>query len=206
MSGISLLSQGEQAPTNGSVPARGGKLGDAVLSQLHGRYFEQARNGHLFYAQTPVTGVAPGTTISTTGAYTLYNPSSSVYLVVLAGFMGYVSGTLGAGVVDWVAHTNPAAAAPTGTAIVPTNALLGGASSVAKPLTTSTVVAGTPIRPFCSLGASLASTAVQPWNVMDDVGGAIIVAPLTAVDLHATAAAGTSPLVVFGMLWEEVVI
>ena len=202
------LQPGEPATSsNGTLPARGGTMGDMVVSQLHGRYYEQALNGHLFYAQTAVTGVAPGTAISTTGAYTLYNPIGSGYnLVVLEGMMGYVSGTIGAGVVDWVAHVNPAAAAPTGTAIVATNALLGGSAGVARPLTTSTVVAGTPIRPFCSLGASLATTAVQPWHVRDDVGGAIIVAPGCAVDLHATAAGGTSPLVVFGVLWEEVAI
>lgn len=198
---------GAQSSGDGnSATLRAGRQGDLIVSHLNGRYYEQALRGNLFYAQTALTGVAPGTALGTTGAYTLYNPiASGKNLVVLEGVMGYISGTLGAGTVSWAANTNPAAAAVTGTAIVPVNALLGGAASVAAPKTTSTLpVAPTPIRTFASLQASLASTAVAPWAARDVVDGAIIVTPGCAVTLHATAAAGTSPLVVFGVLYEEI--
>lgn len=160
--------------------------------------------GKVFSATTAVTGVAPGTAIGTTGAFTLQNPlGSGVNLVLLEALMGYVSGTLGAGVVNYLVN-GPATTPATGTAIVPVNALLGGPVSVAKPLTTSTIVSPTLLKPFCSLGASLASTAVQPWTIKDRIDGAIVVPPGANITLHETGAAGSTPLVIFGMTWAEI--
>lgn len=175
-----------------------------TVAEQYPDFYELARAGQVFSATTAVTGVAPGTAIGTTGAYTLQNPiGSGVNLVILQAFMGYISGTLGAGTVNYL-ENGPATTAATGTAIVPVNNLLGGAVSVAKPLTTSTIVSPTLLRPFCTLQASLATTAVQPWQIVDQVNGSIIVTPGSNLTLHATAAAGTSPLVIFGMTWAEV--
>lgn len=177
------------------------------IAQACGRLQDAVLRGRCFLGMTAVTGVAPGTSVSTTAAFALFNPAGSgVYLSVLRATMGYVSGTLGAGVVSWNANVNAAAAATTGTAITAINCLLGGGYSASgKPLTTATLPAApTVLRPFVSLGASLATTAVQPWQVAEDVEGEIIVAPGCTISLHATAAAGTSPLVVFGMMWEEI--
>ncbi len=138
--------------------------------------YARAVAGKIFSAETAVTGVAR---------------------------MGYVSGTLGAGVVNYLKN-DPGVAAPTGTAIVIQNGRIGGPTSVAAlAFTTSTIVSPTLLRPFCSLQASLASTAVQPWQVVDKVNGGIIIPPGGQLHLHATAAAGTSPLVVFYMQWSE---
>ena len=169
--------------------------------------YTRAVNGQMFSAETAVTGVAPGTAIGTTGAFTLQNLSGSgVNLVILEGRMGYVSGTLGAGVVNWL-YNGPDTTAATGTAITTRNALLGGSvSSAARAYTTSTIVSPTLLRPAWSLGASLATTVVQPWVCEDKVAGAIVVPPGANLTLHATAAAGTTPLVVFYVLWAEVVI
>lgn len=180
-----------------------GPLGDLLSSPL-GDYYEIARRGMLFHAETAVTGVAPGTAIGTTGAFTLSNPlGSPVDLVILEGSMGYVSGTLGIGRVDWLlgALTD---AAPSGTAIAALNARIGGRASFARPLTTSTITAPTLCRPFATLPPLLASSVLAPWVYRDAVNGAIVVSPGSSVTLHATAAAGTSPLVVFGCMWAEV--
>ena len=195
----------QRAPDGDLRVARAGRDLDTIVSNLHGRFYEQAKRGGVFTGQTAATGVAPGTAIGTTAAFSLFNPAGSgVDLVVLKATMGYVSGTLGAGFISYVANIDPAAAATTGTAITPVNALLGGGKGLGKPFTTATIPAPSVVRPFCSLGASLASTAVQPWQISDDVDGAIVVAPGCTISLHGTAAAGTSPLVVFGMTWEEV--
>lgn len=166
--------------------------------------YAAASAGKVFSAQTAVTGVAPGTAIGTTGAFTLYNqPLSGVDLVILEARMGYISGTFGAGAVNYLKN-DPGITAPTGTAIVIQNARLGQPTSTkALAFTTSTIVAPTLLRHFCSLGASLATTAVQPWLINDKVNGGIIVPPGGQLHLHGTAAAGTSPLVVFYMQWVE---
>jgi hypothetical protein len=170
-------------------------------------YAEAVRAGRVFAGMTAVTGVAPGTAIGTTAAFSLYNPlKSGKNLVVLRAAMGYVSGTLGAGSVVWVANTNTAAVATTGTAITAVNTLLGSSqNAVGRPLTTATVPATpTVLYPFCSLGASLETTAIQPWKVIEEVKGGLAVAPGATLSLEGVAAAGSSPLVVFGLLWEEV--
>ena len=172
-----------------------------------GVYYKPADRGNLFHGQTAVTGVAPGTAVGTTGAQALYNPASSnKKLVISKAFMSYVSGTLGIGQVQWVAHDDPAQAAITGTAIVPVNAKVGsGDIAVGKLFTTATVPSsGKVFRPFTNLPPMLASSVNTPWRAEDNVDGAIVLLPGVGVSLQATAAAGTSPLVIFGMQWEEI--
>jgi len=165
--------------------------------------------GRVFGGETAAAGVAPGTALGTTGPFTLANPAGSgVALVVIQGSYGYVSGTLGAGVIVWAANVNPVAAAVTGTAITVNNMLLGGARADGQGLafTTSTLpVAPVGIRPAFNLDASLATTAgIGLKALVDYVDGAICIAPGGALTLQGIAAAGTTPLVIEGSLWEEV--
>lgn len=168
-------------------------------------FYSSTYEEQVFSATTALTGVAPGTAVSTTSAFTLHNPAGSgVNLVIIEGSMGYVSGTLGAGVITWNANSDDDAAVPTGTAIVEQNMKIGASGNAqGRALTTATVPAPTPVRIFGSLGASLASTAVQPWVIRDRVDGAIVVTPGCSISLHATAAAGSSPLVIFNVVWKE---
>lgn len=172
----------------------------------HARYQEAVARGRCFVGGTAATGVAPGTAIGTTAAFSLTNPlSSGVNLVVLRASMGYVSGTLGAGVVHYLANVNTQLALPTGTAITATNCLLGSALAAAgKPLTTATIAAPIVLRPFYSLTALTAALSAAPWQVMEEVAGEFVIAPGATLSLHGTTAAGSSPLVVYGMTWEEV--
>jgi len=173
--------------------------------EKHGRLYDAARDGRLFHASTPATGVAPGTAIGTTAAFSLHNPAGSGMNVAIRKVsMGYISGTLGAGTVWHLINDDPQADAPTGTAIVEEAGVVDDSGPRAVALTTATIAAPKIIRPFCSLGASLATTAVEPWQVQEDVEGGIIIPPGCTYSLHATAAGGTSPLVAFGVTWEEI--
>jgi hypothetical protein len=174
--------------------------------QKHGRYYNAARFGRLFSAQTAVTGVAPGTAIGTTAAFSLHNPfGSGVYIAVRKVSMGYISGTFGAGTVFHCVNSNPQAAAPSGTAITEVPGIVNGNGPNGIALTTVTLAANpTPVRPFASLGASLASTAAAPWRIEEELEGEIILPPGCTYSLEAVAAAGTSPLVAFGVTWEEI--
>lgn len=198
---VGVQSQGDGA----IVTPRAGHSGELVVLP-HGKWYEAALRGRLFHGQTAVTGVAPGTAVGTTAAFALANPASSgVDLVVLKAWLSYVSGTLGIGQIDWVGHLNPAQAAITGTAIAPVNGKVGGGAGQGKPLTTATVpAAGSVFRLFANLPPMLASSVNIPWRFEDNVDGAIVIPPGVAVSLQATAAAGTSPLVLFGVMWEEV--
>lgn len=156
----------------------------------------------------PGTGQAPGTAIGTTGAFTLALAAGVAYRLVVRKIMvGYISGTMGAGVLALLAHQSATSiTAPTGgTVITPSNLSVGNqTASQANCRFNNTVPAsGLMIRSICSLGASLASTAVQPWQVIDPVDGEVIVLPGNAVSVQGIAAGGTSPLVTVGMIWTE---
>lgn len=200
----SLYYVGQRRSTGGWQAGRVDEDTSLATMPSHGRYHDAVLRGRCYAGGTAATGVAPGTAIGTTAGFSLYNPVGSGYhLVVLKVSMGYISGTLGAGTIHYLANNNPAAAATTGTAITVVNCKLGGGNGVGRPLTTATIPAPTILRPFVSLGASLASTAVSPWVVSDDVGGEFVIAPGCTLSLHGTTAAGTTPLVAYGIMWEE---
>ena len=179
--------------------------GLAVSADTPG-YSEMVKTGRVFSGGTAVTGVAPGTAIGTTAAFSLYTPVGSGYnLIILTAKLSYLSGTLGIGVVDWVANTNVAAAATTGTAITAVNNLVGSSTAaVGRPLTTATLPAApTLFDRFCNLPPILATSVVTPWVFAEVVDGRIIVIPGATMSLEGTAGAGTSPLVLYGISWFE---
>lgn len=179
-----------------------------TVQDLHGRFYEAVYRGNVFEAATATSGVAPGTAIGTTAAFTLFNPKNSgKNLVLLDADMGYVSGTLGSGTVYICASTNPAANAVTGTTITPTNLLIGGAFGVGQAFTTATLPAApTAIHPLWVLSPMLATTVFAPVDLRIVLDGKYIITPGCALSFEAVAGAGTSPLVTFSMSWEEVAV
>lgn len=200
----------------GSQMAEGANIDRLRVSRARGlavansqsRFYDAVMRGRCFVGGTAATGVAPGTSIGTTAAFSLYNPAASgVNLVVLKVTMGWVSGTIGAGVIHYVANTNAAAAATTGTAITAVNCKIGaGSAPQGKPLTTATLPATpTVMRPFIGLNKIvLDTTAINADLVVDNVDGEFVIPPGMTLSLEGTTAAGSTPLVVYGIVWEEV--
>ncbi|HYD99853.1 MAG TPA: hypothetical protein VEH84_10750, partial [Alphaproteobacteria bacterium] len=172
----------------------------------------------LFGAQEQGSGVAPGTALGTTACLALYNPRGSGKLLSITRVsLGYVSGTLGAGTVFHCANVPTdtgavgAVASPSGgTSLSVYNRRFGyqvqaaSAAPVGLARVGATVTAPVAIGVFCSLQASLATTAVAPWMMVDDVAGRIVIEPGFCYQLQAVAAAGSTPLVSPGVEWEEI--
>jgi len=86
-----MLLQGQvgiQSSQDGSLPpVRQGKQGDLIVSELHGRFYEQCSRGTLFSAGSSTTALSANTiglTASATPIVGVYNPSTSgVNLVIL---------------------------------------------------------------------------------------------------------------------------
>src|SRR5260221_10751324 len=101
-----MLMQGSVGPTleqDGVVPAGGirqGRLGDAIVSELHGRFYEQTFRGNVFSTSANITALSANTIVSATGAtgtpiVGVWNPSTSpVNLVILQAAAGFVLNTL----------------------------------------------------------------------------------------------------------------
>lgn len=197
-----------QADGTNLQPFRQGKTGEAVVGQAHGKYFEAAHRGKLFAAQEQGTGVAPGTALGTTACLTLYNPpNSGVRLAVKKVSLGYVSGTLGAGTMYHCVNNSPTQAAPSGgTALSPVCSDVGNqAAPVGKALVNNTVASGTTAyRAFAYTGAFAGGANNSPEPCTEDIDGEIVVEPGCSYQLQSVAAAGTSPKVSPGVVWEEV--
>lgn len=176
------------------------------VAQARGAFHKAAAGNRIYHGMTAVAGVAPGTAIGTTAPIALYNPlGSGVYLSVLAAHMAYVSGTIGVGSVLHCVNIDPAAAATTGTAITKVGGRLVQAAGQGRLFTTATLpVTPTVVRPFCSLSPWLATTVLAPYRVEDLVNGVILIPPGCTWSLESVAAAGTTPLVTFGVTWEEI--
>lgn len=185
-----------------------GRSGESVVQHLHGMRYEIVKRGNVFSAATAVAGVDHGSSLATSPPFCLYNPANSgVELSILSATMGYVSGTLGAGVIVYAVSSNPSGTAPTGTAISPVNQKSFSATgSKAQAFTTATVAtAPTLLRPAWNVSAELATTALAAFAVKDDANGEILVPEGGFVVLQGVCgAAGTTPRVMFGMTWEEV--
>jgi len=188
------------------VKANGTKKGATLVQQSHPTNTETVLKKSTFVVSTAVGGVAPGTALSTTPPLTLLNPlNSGVNLVIISTYLGYVSGTLGAGTIVY-AHNTPQATIPTGgTELVPVRTLITAVRGAGRAFQGSTLSAVPLIlKPAYVLGAFLATTALIPGKLEDEVDGAFIIPPATAFVMQGVAAAGTSPLVLLGISWEEV--
>lgn len=208
---MALILEGQVGPqilADGSNAAlRQDRTAALVVVQGRPEYAEMTLRGDKYSATTATGGVAPGTAIGTTAPYTLYNPlNSGKHLILTRASLAYVSGTLGTGTCYLVVNRVAQAAAPSGTAITPVNHLIGSAKAAAAlAFTTATLpVAPTVLRPFCTLAPMLASSVVQPFQVLEEFFGGLVVGQGSALSFESVAAAGTSPLLVFSMSWLEV--
>lgn len=188
--------------------AQGNLRGDAtsalVMTQGHGDWTELSAQGSVMIASTAVAGVAPGTALSTTPPMAIWNPPGSGFnLALLKTVLGYVSGTLGAGSIVY-AQVAAQTTVPTGGAeLTPVCSMLGFPRGVGRAFQGSTLT-GTPtiVKPAYQLPA-FAGAAAVPTLVSDLLDGEIIVSPGTVFVMQGVAGAGTTPLALFGVVWEE---
>lgn len=189
-------------------PQRADKEGATVACNNKGKYAEPSTRGQLFCASVGAAGVAPGTALGAAAALALYNPSGSqVRLEVCKVAAGFISGTLGAGTIYHTGYNAQGATALSGgTALTPSCMDIGNTAASKAKAGAGSSLAGTPgvLYPFCSVGAELATTPVGIYQSYEDVDGAITIEPGCAWALEGVAAAGTTPLMSFGVAWREV--
>lgn len=187
---------------------RQGKSGELIVSEAHGRFYEGSSRGKMYLASIGVAGVAPGTALSTSPAFQIWNPVNSGILVAIKQvFVSYVSGTLGAGSFVHSVNLSQVTAPSGGTELTPVCALLNTSRGTARAFTGSTISAtSTLIRASLNMGAALASTANFPALSMDPVEGGIVIPQGVAYCYQGIAVAGTSPLVIISALYEEITV
>ena len=118
-----VLNQSAVSGTDGnSYDVLQGKQTEQIVSELHGKYFEQASRGNLFYINTVAAGLAVPIQSTTAPTVMLWNPLGSGKNAVLIKFnAAYASGTSVATPIGLVGTNNAGNVIATGAAITAFN-------------------------------------------------------------------------------------
>lgn len=204
--------------TDGMI-ARAGRQGEQMVSELHGRFFEQTYRGNLFSnGTTGLTALSANTitlTATTTPILGIYNPlGSGVNAVVLQAslFAGINNAaSTGAGAFVWATSSQNVAIT---TGSVPIPRLIGGSASRVKGMagvaltgiTNNLVVAHAADFPTPTVITTAAvSTAIQTPTAgnVENLDGAFVVPPGCVLALLNTVST-TTVSVTGRLMWEEV--
>ena len=175
------------------VTARAGKGGETMVSELNGRYYEQAYRGNMFYA---VNSAAQALSLSGTTTYTglaVANPTGSGKNLAIDEII-WVTTIAPTGVGAVIVGTSATVALTTGSSSGPagTSCLIGGGSGSVAKVGASCTLGGNPtfLRPLIGIVESSAA-GYATVGYKDDVGGGLIVAPGQQIELVAITTAIT---------------
>ena len=200
---------GPRAAADGALVTglRAGRSGELITGDAHAHFREATYRIGAWCASVPVAGVAPGTALGTAPPLCIWNPpNSGVNADIWKATMGYISGTLGAGGIVYAQApqlTKPTGVAP---AIVPVSGLIGNLKTGAIQAFTGSTIAATEtlvVPTGWNLSASLATTASAGFQWEDLLDGEFILTPGNVFCMQGLCAAGSSPLVVMSLTWEE---
>lgn len=184
---------------------RQGQLGEVVMQELHGRYYETAYRRNMFNAATQAgvtTSAALGTAVT---GLILTNPTTSTVNLV-PNKVGYAfNAAPAATIVVGLAFNNSTTAVTQTTAITPRNNFLGGAAPqglVASSVTLPT--AGVISHIFGSVDYIATPVNVLAKNVaVIDLEGSIVMPPGSYIHIYTSTASAASSF--FGSIqWEEI--
>lgn len=212
---VDSVTVGQASNADGTQPSmRGGRQGDLIVSELHGRFYEQVSRGNVFgLGVTITTGVAAGNIVAAAAAastqFAIWNPSTNnKNISILMLNVGIISGTIVGGPLF---HSTFTAALPTIAASgTPYNMLLGNTGAPSAKYLAS--AAGATLTGGSALLTVLPSTigysagtyaALAGAGASEFIDGRIVLAPGSGW-VPTFAAAGTSVLASIGAIWEEV--
>jgi hypothetical protein len=195
-----VLSAGEQNNSD-TTPfnARGGKTGEAMLSQLHGRYYEQCYRGNVFSVANQAAVTTTASLQTTFTGLSVANPAGSAKNLVMLRF-ACAQFAVGAAAVVGVAAGAGAAAG----SLTIRNRKYGGVSSVAVGSASATIAAPILLAVAGSVGSVATTGYALQAGVHIDFDGSLIIPPGYFV-CSDTSIATTSALI-FEFVWEEVAI
>jgi hypothetical protein len=188
------------------APARAGQLGDMIVSELHGRYYETNYRRNKFYGSNGAT--PSSTTIALATTYTglcLYNPAGAtvncsidkVGISFLTAFaaastVGLMVGYSAAGIVTASAAASPGASSFVGI----------GAAPQGKVALSATLVGTPTLHTVFGEGLTGAITTVPQMYSFYDMEGSLVLPPGAYAAIY-TSTANTSGLAA-SFQWEEI--
>lgn len=206
----SIVGQPASAANNAILNSRSGQLGDAIISELHGRYYETTYRSNLFLlsvstaaAVTAYSGGAAGTPM-----LCLFNPVGSGRNAVLNKVsVGNVVASSAAGTVSFGLFFGTTATITQATTTTPSNMLTQLQSgSVMTGFRNVALTSGSAASNAIALSSYYWATAAGVGLVSNgvfDLEGAVIIPPGSYAAVGGSAAL-TSATWIGSMQWEEV--
>jgi hypothetical protein len=198
MSNVTLTS-GEQSQSDSSpFNARGGKTGEQIVSELHGRYYETTYRGRMF----GITGGLTTTTAAGAATFTgliVGNPAGSGYnlainkVTVLQG--AALTAETDIGIMYGINTTTPSLATIF-------NRKAGGGASVAVANAGQTITAMTAFIVFAGSGSGAITVPGLMPVVGVDFEGSLVIPPGYAVASYTSRVSTTA--LMFSFAWEEI--
>jgi hypothetical protein len=194
------------ADGTGLQPFRQGKLGDVVVQELHGRYYEQAYRKNLFTAYA--TAVATSLVGTAMVGLQVWNGSpltNGVNLVILKVGGAIIASSATQTGVLLTTGTGQVSAPTSQTAITRSaNNFIGGSAPQALATNAGTFTnAPTAFMTLLHNTAAIATTGEDP-GYQFDLEGSIIIPPQTYIAFAALGAAGAAASNQHHIMWEEV--
>lgn len=193
--------------TPGTTPTiRQGQLGDVIVSELHGRYYETAYRRNQFSAATQAgVTTSAGLATATTGLILTNPTTSTVNCVVNKVGYAFIAAPAALIVVGMAFNTSTTAVTQT-TAITPRNMFLGGAAPqglVASSVTLPTAGIISHIFGQVTWITGGTGSLLAPVTNFVDLEGSMILPPGSYCHIYTSTASSASGF--FGSIsWEEV--
>lgn len=188
----------------GTTPTlRQGQLGEMVVQELHGRYYETAYRRNMFFAATQSGQTSSAGLVTGYVGLALTNPTTSTVNCVL-NKVGYsVNAAPAAPMIIGLAFNTSTTAVTQTTAVTTRNCFLGGATAQGLVGTSVTFPTAPVISHILGVIDTGAVTTVTQNPSLFDLEGSIVMPPGSYICLYtSTASAATSLFASFQ--WEEV--
>lgn len=178
----------------------GGRSNEALVSQLHGKWYTQTYRGNVFHGRTLAAGVNIPATAGTAQVFGIWNPyGSGVNVELMYAYYGWVSttGTPANIGYDYLIQATPlTVTAFTVTAPGSVNGMMGAGRANSRVLFTGTAATTSATSYLGTNGMSQitttgATTTAAPFQLLEAFEGSIIIPPGAALFPSGTVAPGT---------------
>ena len=194
-----LITGPQNVSDSAIITQRGGRQGDGIVSELHGRYYEQAYRQNIFSIQGTAVTTTAGTAATFTGL-AVGNPLGSGYNLVINKCTITQAAALTASTNIGLMY-GPATAPITASLTTINNHFAGGRSSIAVATAGQTITAPTTWILLSGSGSGAMTVPLLIPSITVDLEGSLIIPPGFFVASYTSAVSSTALL--FYLQWEE---
>ncbi len=196
---IKVIAGVQNQPDTTPFFARAGRQGEIMVSELHGRYYEQTYRGNMFSISTQGTNVTTTAALATTWTgLAISNPAGTGVNLVLNQFTATQFAVGVAGTIGIMGGIGVLTAS-----LTPQDRIIGG-GHVSKALASASATISTPvlIATYGKVGSGATTVPLATPGIVKDFEGSVIVPPGSFIASY-TSTAQTSAWQ-FSYCWEEV--